>query len=760
MAMNRGRTIMAILLGASLLGTQAVGSGGPPLTPDYVTAYALDPADIAALSSGHLGIMKGAAPPAVLYLDWRLLHGWTVGADAGKSLATPCCGSQTDRSFAWVAERDKVPGIGKNVYYVAADRPGPDYTSTPTCFADAFDTAVKTLDDRMARYGAASPAVGAWVAAQDAVFKSCSTPDITLPAAPVGAPAWLLADRVYQTAAIALYDGRLTDAQAAFAAIGRDRTSPWQPLALYLQTRAIQRAALLQPDTATFARAHAALDKLAATPVGTYGRGETDRMREVLAYREHPRDLLARLDHELSDPVPTPDIAVKFKDYMSLSKAAPDTPDAADWIRTVKAKDRAAGLAHAQARFGSTHATAWLIAALSLAMPDDPTAAALARAAAALAPADPAWLTAQYHSIRLTSAHTGADAIRARTEAILARADLTRSDRNVFAAIRTQVATGLADFVRFGLRRPYCTATVGCVTGDWPGGDGLLGKRGTTYVAWGGDARAIIDRLPMAPRIRLASDPAVPGELRLDIALTSFARAVELQDNAAIDQLAGMLVPLLPQVTSDWQAIMRTRPGADKRFAEFLVMAKIPTLRTDLASYTRPEGATDRDFGGYWVSWMIVAPGHPAGPRRLPPDAAYMPQGYWDEGGDPNAGGSQPRPDLACLTQCGAGSFPLNAPPFSVPLLPAAMHERRSFLVATSADLPPGSTSIWDEALAYVRARPRDPRAAETLYRLIRVARWGGNHDHVGRRAFDLLRARYPGSSWARRSPFFYDDKS
>jgi hypothetical protein len=56
-----------------------------------------------------------------------------------------------------------------------------------------------------------------------------------------------------------------------------------------------------------------------------------------------------------------------------------------------------------------------------------------------------------------------------------------------------------------------------------------------------------------------------------------------------------------------------------------------------------------------------------------------------------------------------------------------------------------------------VKVRPRDPRAGEMLYRLIRVARWGGNHDQLGRRAFTLLHARYPKSIWAKRSPYWYN---
>lgn len=41
---------------------------------------------------------------------------------------------------------------------------------------------------------------------------------------------------------------------------------------------------------------------------------------------------------------------------------------------------------------------------------------------------------------------------------------------------------------------------------------------------------------------------------------------------------------------------------------------------------------------------------------------------------------------------------------------------------------------------------------------MIRVARWGANHEHLGRRAFQLLHARYANSAWAKRSPYYYDD--
>src|ERR1700752_3410635 len=76
-----------------------------------------------------------------------------------------------------------------------------------------------------------------------------------------------------------------------------------------------------------------------------------------------------------------------------------------------------------------------------------------------------------------------------------------------------------------------------------------LGDKGT--VGFGEDARAVIDRLPLKERVALARDARLPAQLRLDIAITSYARAVLLQDHATVDALAGDLTTLLPQLAAE-----------------------------------------------------------------------------------------------------------------------------------------------------------------------------------------------------------------
>jgi hypothetical protein len=184
-------------------------------------------------------------------------------------------------------------------------------------------------------------------------------------------------------------------------------------------------------------------------------------------------------------------------------------------------------------------------------------------------------------------------------------------------------------------------------------------------------------------------------------------------------------------------------------------MAKLPGLRPHLAGYVRPQGSVPQ-FQGQWVDWQILPRGLSARPAEAPRPSDYMfDSDYY--------GSDASDDDLSCLGDCGLGTFPAHLPPFVAAVQGRADAERFA-LVTSMSDragnpraLPPGTVAVWDEALAFASAHPRDPRAAETLYWLTHVARWGGNHDHLGRRAFRLLHDRYPNSSWAARSPYYYE---
>jgi hypothetical protein len=762
------RRSAAMLLAVALIGigiTAARGSGGPdgPMLR-YIDSHGGTPSERARLYAGRLGVIQASSPKPLLYLQWRLLNHLRVGPEAGAALSGDCCDTPvssgpTDGVFGWVAAVRRVPNAPFVSDYLSTERQGPHYTTIPNCFRDAFDTATATLNDRARRFGLRSAALLAWVRTQSAVFDACGDARAALPPAIPGAPAWLSADRAYQEAAFALYNGRNLDAANRFAAIARDGSSPWQSRALYLRVRAIRRDALSHPDAASFARARVAIRELAATPPGTYGRSEIYRMRRSLAYRDHPDALLGVLDRELNQAAPYPDIAVSLRDYLSLSPRRTPRPDIADWLDTMKAYDQKAALAHARARWAATRKLPWLVATLSLVPTEDPGAAGLAADAARVPATSPAWLTAQYHQMRLTLATADPAAIRRRTDAILAR-DLSRSDRNIFLSLRTQVATSLGDVLRLALREPYClTDEEHCAHPGWAEENGSFAasmRRGRA-IGLAPDARLILDRLPLPERMAAGRDRRLPAAIRLDLALTNYARAVHLQDDAAIDGMAGDLAVLMPAMRQDWRAITVQRPGEGKRFAEFFVLAKIPGVATDLNDlYTRPTGSV-RQYHGIWWDRAILPRGKDAGAVEPAWPGGYYQWTYSVSGYQDDSGMA----DLTCLGLCGAGAAPFHLPRFVAERTARAATERRSFVIYGDnqgpTKFPPGTVSAWEEVLHHAAAHPRDPRSPEALYWLIRISRWGRSHDRLGYRAFVLLHRRYAGSAWVRRTPYYFD---
>jgi hypothetical protein len=742
------RLLLAALL--LLLSRAALASGVGLTIPWTIDPYGGTPAEQDAFYTGNTGILLNREPWPRLFAAWRLLHALPVGAEAGKTLALPCCGLVAPvypAIEAWLAARAAVPDAPpKQSFNILPFRSARDFMSVQTCFPDAFTTAIHTLSDRIAAYGAGDPWVGVWLTGQDAVFDACSGID-PLPALESTAPDWLKADHAYQQAAVSLYHRAFADAERQFDAIAADAGSPWQPMAPYLAARAAVDAALPGNDAAAFDHAREKLAALESPDV--YGHAQRAVLLGALDFRQHPDARRTELATELTAPALPPTVAPDFKDSRRLGQSElgdpayldwiavfgriPDKPEAA-WFEHFKAdlvwQTDADALAHARARWAATHDPAWLLAALSWSSPG-PDAADLVSAARAIPTDSPAYLTVLYHRIRLDSAADPATT-RADLDAALARTDLSLTSRNLLLAERTMVAADLPDVGRLAPRQSPCLtdddSAKGCLAGDFmmefPAGSVLRPD-----VRFGDDAAAIIDRLPLAPRAQLAQDAALPPALRLDLGLTTWVRAVLLQDMATADRLAAALRPLLPQMDNEWQAFLAAKAGQDKRFAAWFILAKIPGLDTDLrGTYTRPQG-TVADFDGHWHDWLYAAAGAPP----VPPPAI--------EG------------DIVCFGMCGPGAFPLRLPGFVADAAAQAATERGRFAPRD----PSSAVSVWEDVLTYVKAHPSDPRSPEALYWLVRVSRFGTGHNRSSYRAFLLLHQRYPASTWAKASKYFYD---
>lgn len=741
--------ILACLL--ILLSHGALASGDGISIPWSIDPYGGSPAEQNAFYQGNTGILLGRAPWARLFAAWRLLHNLPVGVEAGKSLALPCCGGTGDATDAarktWVDARSSVPNAKPlKDYEITVFREVGDFFAVPTCFPDAFVTAAATLKQRIAEHGAENPGIKTWLAGQDAVFTACSG-DADLPALDPAAPAWLVVDHAYQSAALSLYTRHFDDAERKFAAIAADAASPWQRLAPYLAARAAVDAALPANQPAAIARARERLKALSGPDV--FGHAELPRLAGALAFRDQPDLRRTELARMLTAPALPPDVAADFKDARRLGQLPshepgfldwiavfgriPDTPEAA-WFDHYKAdqvwQTDAETLAHARERWNATADFAWLIAAMEW---SDPGAASadLVAAAAAVPASHPAFLTALYHQVRL-GGFTDPAATRSRLDAALARTDLSLSTRNLLLAERAMLATDLTELARLAPRKSPClTATdadKGCV-GDSYMMENALFSSLRPDIRFGHEAEAIIDHLPTPERAQLADAATLPAALRLDLALTTWVRAALAQDFTAADRLAGLLRVLLPQLDPEWQTYLEAKPGDDKRFAAWFILAKLPGADVDLGSgYTRPQGAVS-EFDGHWHDWLYAS----AGAAAVPPAAVTG--------------------DVACFGMCGPGAFPLHLPAFVAAMADRTAQDRGRYLPADAK----AARSVWEDLLAYAKAHPADPRSPEALYWLVRISHYGTGHNRSSYRAFVELHKRYPTTKWSTSSKYFYD---
>ncbi|HMJ26529.1 MAG TPA: hypothetical protein VK475_11895, partial [Pyrinomonadaceae bacterium] len=62
-------------------------------------------------------------------------------------------------------------------------------------------------------------------------------------------------------------------------------------------------------------------------------------------------------------------------------------------------------------------------------------------------------------------------------------------------------------------------------------------------------------------------------------------------------------------------------------------------------------------------------------------------------------------------------------------------------------------------AIAWTEKNPADPRSPEALHLAVRSSRYGCTDDQTGRwskAAYDLLHRRYPNSTWARNTRYWF----
>jgi hypothetical protein len=204
----------------------------------------------------------------------------------------------------WIKARKEVLVEDQKLPEIYVERQnGEGYDFFPNCTRNAFEVATETLMDRAARYGPQDKNVRNWLAAQDQVFKTCSSGKQIPNELGNESPAWLRKDRDYQIAAAYFYALDFDEARGRFEKIAADVDSSWQELAAYLVARTLVRQASL----AGTEKRKREFYELAETYLKNFlasGGKFTPAARRLLAlvkYHLHPEERVVELGRGLAE---------------------------------------------------------------------------------------------------------------------------------------------------------------------------------------------------------------------------------------------------------------------------------------------------------------------------------------------------------------------------------------------------------------------------------------------------------------------------
>lgn len=533
------RWIVPSLLLLAIMTLFTAQACGPDFSAD-VFVRKLRPDNPKEFAAGKLGVLLPTYPRADLTVAFRYLNGGVL-SPAERKAYQPTDSHYSEEEWvakwqreeaeqkkvvdpaeSWRAARAKFSAIEPKVEQnreLKITRPdggtfAPDYLN---CHADAFRTAVLTLESRVKTWGDKNPDLTNWLAGQDAVFANCRGGAETMPTdAPAGSSALLKADRQYQLAAAQFYAAQFEPARKSFLAIAEDSNSPWRGIARYLAARCLVRQAFLSPrsdqgntmasfDPVLMQQAAAMLRELLKEKLTGVSQqaiqNELDlvrlrtepsvRLKELAValagpkadsgYDQHLKDLTWYLDAQLDqtalredanrDSFHLPNIDQKngttlvalptqaqkeeifSKTYLNLAELRSSSL-LVDWLITFQSPSDEARK-HAIAEWKKTRQAYWLLAAMTKATEKDSEATALLTAAEQVEPDSPAWESLTYHRVRLLIAMGRGQEARTALDQAMApvRTDGRDSSVSVFLGLKMRAAVNLNEFLASAPRK-------------------------------------------------------------------------------------------------------------------------------------------------------------------------------------------------------------------------------------------------------------------------------------------------------------------
>jgi hypothetical protein len=717
----------------------------------FFSRSGLDTQNSLAYFHGRLGILRPTFDDNRLYAAYRQMMGGSFTDAQARALIAPCCdapGADDNTPGSWTDVRKRVLGTAAPAKDAPPRQRSSDRSAFDvTCFPNAYRNAAATLTLRIKEHGVGDPAVREWTIGEDAVLANCAA-DSALPAEVPNAPDWLKADRAYQIAGAHFYRLDYAGAAALYAAIGQDAASPWRKLARYLAARAGVHAAIVADTADSIAAASTAIAGLAADPELDDYRADAPKLAAMLAFATRPQERAQELAKSLLGADLPATLAVDIHDLRDLERTGKRYTDVGAWIYDIdmltgeKGRQNADVKADVLKRWHDGHALPWLAAAMMFLDPGDADTAEAIMASQAIDASSPAHDTLAWNRLRLLIGLGKTDDARAELDRQLADPSLPEGVDNLLRYQRLKLARNIGEFVKFAVRRGeflmyvYDPST-NLAAVPLPLAPRKWDPETASFVSWrpelmqkdplffdadGAYAMSSFMPLPMMAQVVLA--PTLPANIKRDIGLAVWTRAVLLDDTDTAKAMAEAIAPFFPQYADDWRSYRAAATAEARRVEAALILLKLPAARPYPDSGLGYVYKRDK-IGLYGPRWWASGDG---------------PFGERDDNGTP----------LLC-PDC-ALPLPLVAPPF----ITAKDTTRARADNDRLGKLPGAPAWLGSVVIPWAKAHLSDPRVPEALHNVVRATQYGDMDSETSEAAYNLLHSRFPKNPWTAKTPKWF----
>ncbi|PWT95190.1 MAG: hypothetical protein C5B55_01685 [Blastocatellia bacterium] len=761
MRQKLARSLVAVLGLVVFVQTTHVFACGP-FSLDAIFVFTVHPSyPLERFAHGQVGVVQPTYARSYLYVAYRELVGSPFTEQEQKALVELWKDrlesrfdlGDSDWIKAWTDARQKALGSGeapKIEVYRNREKPN-EYESFVNCQKDAFDTAVKTLGARVAKYGNDNPVIRAWIEGQDQVFANCSEGSHIPQGLDLSADALARADRNYQIAAANFYSGNFDQAKLAFEGIASDSSSPWQQSARYLVARSlIRKSSLGSPDTreSSLTEAETELKAILSDRKLSALHESASRLSDLVRLRLHPEARLHELSETLLNKRDNSRIKQDLWDYTTLldkyledegeenkTKQSVDitsNDDLTDWIATIQRSNQSA-LAHSLEKWEATHSLVWLIGVLTKINGKDSQAPTFIAEALKVKAGSAGFSSGRFHAVRLMIESGKTTAARTLLDQLLkvGAAGLDESSLNLMRGQRMLLATNLNEFLEFAARKPAglswnddgreVPAEASEISDE---SKALQGKALFDADA----AKAINQMLPLSVLKEAAKSSALPQHLSRDLIQAAWIRAVLLGDNQTAEELVPSLKTLVPELSKYLDDFVAAPQPEAKRFAAIYAWLKFPGIEPVVdqgVPRTTPLNQQDIYRDNWWCSAAFSAP-----TESTEEDTKIA------------------KPFTSDLTA---------APSFLTTTERATARRERKALDALGA----APNYLCQQVVQWGSKNQDDPRVPEALHLAVNSTRHGCTDKQTGRwskAAFDLLHRNYPKSPWTKKTPYWFKD--